>query len=154
MIRFRRPLIRFLFTVIVFLIIVQIAEATTMNFTVNGGEEVTKSIRLAVDDRVLIKFTVVGSSDSTLHFYITYPNGTVKEFGKRGSLNYGFVCDAEGNYVLHFSNRDSSADKLVTLDYEVQHYIFGIPQMLFLTVIIVLVCVAAVAAFIFMGKPH
>jgi len=47
-----------------------------------------------------------------------------------------------------------SEDKLVTLDYEIQHYIFGIPQMLFLTIIIVLISVAAVATFILMEKPH
>ena len=154
MIWFKKPLILFLFTVIVFLIIVQFAEATTMNFTVQGGKEETKSISLAVEDRVLIRFTVVGSSDSSLHFYITYPNGTEKEFGKVGYFHYSFVCETEGEYVLHFSNTDSTEDKLVALDYEVQHYIFGIPQMLFLTIIIVVVCVAAVAAFILMGKPR
>lgn len=53
-----------------------------------------------------------------------------------------------------FPTFGSSEDKLVSLDYEVQHYIFGMPQMLFLTIIIVLVCVAAVAVFILMGKPR
>jgi hypothetical protein len=78
----------------------------------------------------------------------------VKEFDKVGYFHYPFVCDAEGEYVLHFSNAGSSEDRLVTLDYEVDHYIFGIPQMFFLTIIIAIVCVAAVAVFIFMGKPH
>jgi len=147
-------LIRFLFIVIVFSIIIKLAEATAMNFTVHGGEEEIRTINLAVEDHVLIRFTVVGQSDNTLYFYMTYPNGTVKEFGKVGYFHYPFVCDLEGDYVLHFFNVDSPEDKLVTLDYEIQHYIFGIPQMLFLTIIIVLVCVAAVAAFILMGKPR
>jgi len=150
----KKLLICFLLTVIVFSTVIQLVRATTMNFMVTSGEEVTKSISLAVEDRVLIRFSVVGSSDSTLHFQITYPNGTVKDFGKVGNVNYSFVCDAEGEYVLHFNNTDSSEDKLVALDYEAQHYIFGIPQMLFLTIIIAVVCVAAVAAFIFMGKPR
>jgi len=137
-----------------FSILIQLAEATAMNFTVHSGEEVTKTISLEVDDRIVIKFTVVGQTASTLDFYIIYPNGTVKDFGKVGNLNYPFVCDKAGEYVLHFSNRDSSEDKLVTLDYEIQHYIFGIPQMLFLTIIIVVVCMAAVATFILMGKPR
>jgi len=154
MIRSRKLLSRFLFIAVVFSIIVQLAEATTMNFTVYGGEEVTRSIRLAVDDHVLIKFTVVAQSDKTLHVYMTYPNGTVQEFGEMGFYTYTFVCDVEGEYVLHFSNKDSLENKFVTLDYQVEHYIFGIPQMLFLTIIIVLVCVAAVAAFILMGKPR
>jgi len=78
----------------------------------------------------------------------------VKEFDKVGYFHYPFVFDAEGEYVLHLSNIDSTEDKLVALDSEVQHYIFGIPQMLFLTIIIVVVCVAAVAVFILMGKPR
>jgi hypothetical protein len=150
----RKLLIPFLFIAIVFPIIVRFAEATTMNFTVQGGKDETKSISLAVEDRVLIRFTVVGPSDSSLHFSITYPNGTQKDFGKRGDFHDSFVCDTEGECILHFSNTDSTEDKLVTLDYEIEHYIFGIPQMLFLTIIIVVICVAAVAVFILMGKPR
>jgi hypothetical protein len=121
---------------------------------VHAGEEETRTINLAVEDRVLIKFTIVGSSDNTLYFSITFTNGTVKEFGKVSYFHYPFVCDTEGECALHFSNADSAEDKLVTLDYEVEHYIFGVPQMLFLTIIIVVVCVAAVATFILMGKPR
>jgi hypothetical protein len=156
MIQVKKQLTRFLLIVTVSSIIVQLVNAATMNFTVHGGEEVTRSISLVVEDHVSIKGTVLGQSDdNTLLCYMTYPNGTVKEnFGKTGNLDYGFVCDLEGEYVLHFSNNYSSEDKLVTLDYEVQHYIFGIPQMLFLTIIIVVVCVAAVATFILMGKPR
>lgn len=155
MIRLKKEPIRFLFIVIVFAILVQLADATATSFTVSKGEEMTKSINLVVEDRVLVKFTVVGQTASTLDFYITDPNGDVQvEYGKVGTVSYPFVCDEAGEYVLHFSNTDTSEDKRVTLDYEIQHYIFGIPQMLFLTLIIVLVCMGAVAAFILMGKPH
>jgi len=69
-------------------------------------------------------------------------------------ISVSFVCDLEGEYLLRFSNVDSPVDKLVTLECEVEHYIFGVPQMLFLTIIIVLICVAAVAVFVLMGKPR
>jgi hypothetical protein len=154
MIQTKKQLTRFLLIVIVSSIIVQLVNAATMNFTVHGGEEVTKSISLLVEDHVSIKFTVMGQSDNTVYYYMTYPNGTVKDFGKISNFDYDFVCDVEGEYVLHFSNNYSSEDKLVTLDYTVQHYVFGIPEMLFLTIIIAIVCVAAVAAFILMGKPR
>jgi hypothetical protein len=150
----RKLLIPFLFIAIVFSILVQLAEATSMTFTVHGEEEIPKTISLAVEDRVLIRFVVVGQSDSSVHFYMTYPNGTEKDFGRWGDFHYSFVCDAEGEHILHFSNADSTEDKFVTLNYEIEHYIFGIPQMLFLVIIIVVVCVAAVAVFIFMGKPR
>jgi len=154
MINPKKLLIRFVFVMIAFSIMIRFAEATSMNFTVFGGEEKTETINLSVEDHVVIKFTVAGQSDSTIHFSITYPNGTNKEFGKVGYFNYPFVCDAEGSYVLRFSNTESTEDKLVALDYEIEHYIFGIPQMFFLVIIIVVTCVAAVAVFIMMGKPR
>jgi hypothetical protein len=155
MIKPKKLLIHLLLITALVLMAAQLAEATTTNFTVQGDHEEKKPISLAVEDHVLIKFSVVGSSDSTLHFFMTYPNGTSKDFGTVGGyFYYSFVCDAEGQYVLHFSNAGSNVDKLVTLDYEVDHYIFGIPQMLFLAMIIAVVCVAAVAAFVLMGKSH
>jgi hypothetical protein len=133
---------------------VDVVKATSTSFTVHGGEEVVKTIKLAVEDRVSIKFSVVGQTNHAITFYMVYPNGSVRDFGDVGSFSYSFVCNLEGEYRLCFSNVASSEEKLVTLDYEVQHYIFGITQMLFLTIIIVLVCLAAVATFVLMGKPR
>jgi hypothetical protein len=82
-----------------------------------------------------------------------YPNGSERDFGDVGDLNYSFVCNAGGEYVLHFSNVGSS-DEFVTLNYEIDQYIFGIPQTLFLVIIIVIICVIAAAVFIIMGNPH
>jgi len=156
MIRLKKSKLLLLVSVLLSLVLVQLSYATVMNLSVHGGEEVTQSLNLAVEDHVLIKFNVIGGqSGNTLDFYLTCPNGTSKiTYAGVGSVSYNFICDEEGEYVLRFSNLGSSEDKLVSLDYEVQHYVFGVPQMLFLTVIIVLVCVAAVAVFIFMGKQH
>lgn len=154
-IQIKEGLIRFLLFAIIILTLAETVNATTMSFTVPKGEELTRSVSLAVDDRVLIEFTIVGLKRSELDFYITDPEGNVKvEYGQVGRVKYCFVCDTAGEYVLHFSNTDGSEDKLVTLNYDVQHYIFGMPQTLFLTLFIVLVCVGAVATFILMGKPR
>lgn len=139
---------------VAFLVTAQFVEATTLNFSVEGGEEVTRKLSLAVEDRVLIKFVVVAVYDKSLHFYMSCPNGTVCDFGSLGSFQYSFVCGLDGDYVLHFSNVGSNETKHVTLEYEIDHYIFGVPQMLFLTIVIVVVCVCAVAAFILMGKSR
>jgi hypothetical protein len=134
---------------------IQSAKATSTSFTVHSNEEVAKTLRLNIEDRVLIHFTVLGTaSENTIHFYLTYPNGTEKDFGQTGYFHYTFVCDLEGNYTLRFSNIGSSIDKTVTLNYEIEHYIFGIPQMLFLTIIIAITCVIAVASYIFLSKTH
>jgi hypothetical protein len=129
--------------------------ATTMSFTVPHGETLTKPMSLVADDRVSIELAVVGQTKSELDFYITDPQGNEKvKYSQVGTVKYCFTCDTAGEYILHFSNTDQTEDKLVTLNYEVEHYIFGMPQMLFLTILIVIVCVGAVAAFVTMGKPR
>ncbi|MEM2104356.1 MAG: emp24/gp25L/p24 family protein [Candidatus Bathyarchaeia archaeon] len=144
----------FLSLAAVFGFAVEDALATAASFTVNGGGEVTKFMDLTVEDRVFIRFNVVGLPDNTVDFSIVYPNGTLRDFGLVGDFSFSFVCDVEGRYVLQFSNVYSSGEKFVSLDYEIEHYVFGLPEMLFLTVVIVVVCVAAVAAFVLMGKPR
>jgi len=149
---FRKSPACFLIILAVLIVLTGLAEATTTNLTVQRGKEVAYPINLAVEDRVLIGFTVVGQTADILHFSITFPNATVRDFGEVGDFSYSFICDAEGQYTLHFANNDLTENKLVTLNYEVVHYIFGIPQTLFLTTIIVLLCVGAVATYVLMGK--
>ena len=132
-------------------------QAMTTNFTVKGGEEVTYPINLAVEDRVLIQvsavvFSAVGEASNTVHFSIVFPNGTARDFGEVGQASFSFVCDVEGEYTLHFVNNDQTAEKSVNLNCEIDHYIFGIPQMLFMAIIIVLACVGGVAVFVMLGR--
>jgi multisubunit Na+/H+ antiporter MnhC subunit len=135
------------------LLLIPTANATAQSFTVHAGQEQTKLLNLAADDHVQIRFTVTGQATNVLDFFITDPNGnTIHNFGTTGNVNYEFVCSLEGEYTLHFSNAASAEDKLVSLDYEIAHYIFGMPQMLFLTLIVVGICIAAVAVFILMSK--
>ncbi len=146
----------FLIVLTVFSSSIRFGQATVASFTVQAGKEITRLLSLAVEDHVAIKFAVVGGQGgSTLDFWITCPNGTNKAINLDvGNLDYRFVCDKEGEYVMHFSNDGSFEDMFVSLDYEIQHYILGMPQMLFLTMAVVLVCVAAVAVFILMGKRY
>lgn len=144
-----------LFVTISFFIFVQVADAATMSFWVSKGQPETRSISLEVDDHVLIEFTITGHGENAVDFYLTDPEGNVKVgYNSTGSVHYSFVCDKAGEYILHFSNANSNEDSFVALNYEVEHYIFGIPQMLFLAVIVALVCVGAVAVFVLMGKPR
>lgn len=131
-----------------------LGQATITMFTLQGGGEETHPINLIVEDRVLIQYKLVGKNASALQFSMNFPNGTVRDFGGSGDFSYSFICDVEGEYVLHFVNTDQKEEIRVTLDYEVQHYIFGIPQMLFMALIVVLACVGGVAAFVLMGKTY
>lgn len=112
----------------------------------------TCQIGLFMDDHVLIRFTVVGQTSNPVHFSMTSPNGTMMDFGDVGNLHFNFVCSAEGNYVLNFTNTDLTENELVTLDYEIDHYTFGMPQMYFMTILIAAICAGGVAVFIMLSK--
>jgi hypothetical protein len=148
----RKSLSCFLVISAALIVFAGLAEATTTNFTVQSGKETTQAIKLFEEDRVLIKFTVVGQTANILHFYLIFPNATERDFGEVGTFSYNFICKAEGEYTLRFANNDSTENKLVTLDYEIDHYILGMPQMLFLTIVIAVVCVIMVATYVLLGK--
>ncbi len=129
-------------------------QAIMNSLTVKAGEEYNKSLTLVLEDHVSVQYRVVGGSANDMQFSIDFPNGTVNDFGTSGTFSYGFVCDVEGDYVLHFVNT-GQADVLLTLEYEVQHYIFGMPQMLFMVILIVVISLVGVAVFIGLSrKPY
>ena len=139
--------------VAIVLLLVPAVEAVAQSFTVRAGQEETKTLSLVVKDHVQIRFTVIGKTVSTIDFYVTDPLGNVMvSLGTTGNVNYDFICSLEGMYTLHFSNVASTEDRLVTLDYEITSYIFGMPQTLFLVLIACGLCVGAVAIFILMSK--
>ena len=75
------------------------------------------------------------------------------QFRGIGQRNFSFAATATGTYILHFDNSLSPEDEIVTLNYSIQHYIMGIPQNMFLVIVIAVIVVLAVAAFAFLGKP-
>lgn len=127
--------------------------AETENFTVPPQSEITKSLSLREDDRVSIGFSVVGQSTSGLNFYITDPDGnTIMRRDTVGQLSSSFSAEMTGTYILHFDNTHSSESKTVALNYDIQHYIFGMPQTMFWVFVIIGVSVIAVAVFVLIGK--
>ena len=142
---------------ILFLLIVSLAtcnaNATTENFTVAPESEVTKSLNLQKDDRVAIGFTVVGQTINALNFSVTDPNGdTIIQYDTVGQKSFSLHATTPGVYILHFDNSDSPKEKMVTLNYDVQHYILGIPQTLFYVLVIAVISVIGIAFFVLLGK--
>ena len=133
-------------------IIVGVAVAKTESISVEPGKEITRTINLAAGDRTSITFTVLGQSPSTLHFYVVLPNGTTTDYGEVSRFAVAFFTDVKGECQLHFDNGNASSAQLVTLNYEIEHYVFGIPQMLFLLLAIGVLLVFVVAGYIAMGK--
>jgi hypothetical protein len=132
-------------------LLIGFGQATTTQFTLKSGGELTHPVNLILEDRVLIQFKAVGGTANTVRFVLNFPNGTVKDFGKSGDFSYSFVCDSEGEYGLNFTNNEEG-DILVTLNYEVDHYIFGMPQMLFMVIVIAVISMVGVAVFVGLSK--
>ena len=128
------------------------AYAAIRQLTIPNNETVTYPIELSIDDHVIIQFTVTGQASNTLQFSMISPNGTVRDFGYIGNFHFTFVCTEKGDYILNFTNTDLAENKLVTLNYEIDHYILDMPQMYFMTMLIAVVCVGGVAVFIMLSK--
>ncbi|MCW4054863.1 MAG: hypothetical protein NWE84_08125 [Candidatus Bathyarchaeota archaeon] len=144
----RHALVNMLIIVALLSVIIGIGQATIASLTVKAGEEVTHPINLIVEDRAFIQYRFVGGNVTAMQFSISFPNGTLKDFKTSGDFSYSFICDVEGEYLLHFVNTDQEEELRVTLNYEIQHYIFGIPQMLFMVILIAIISVVGVAIFI------
>jgi len=128
------------------------AQATTLSLNVQAGTEVIRTIDLAAGDHILLKFSAVGDDPTALNFWGAFPNGTTIDYGEVSQREMSFVSEGSGQFVMHFDNRNSSSSKLVTLNYEVEHYYFGIPSVLFIVVAITVLLVCVVAGYIIMGK--
>ena len=133
--------------------LVNLSSAITSSMNVPAGEKVNRKIDLAMDDRVRIQFTVAGKENSFISFSLIYPNATEINFGEISMLSHTFVCDEKGEYTMYFVNNDTTESKLVTLNYEIEHYLFGMPQTLFLVLLIAVLCIAMVAIYV-LASPH
>ena len=127
--------------------------ASTLSINLQAGDQASHMLDLKVDDHIRIQFNVVGTDNSYIDFFLFYPNGTKNNFEKVGIFSHSFVCEIKGEYDLLFVNNDIDDSKLVTLNYEVNHYMFGMPQTFFLVLLIAVVSVAMVAVFVLVS-PH
>jgi hypothetical protein len=133
-------------------VVSSVALATTESINVESGKEIARTIDLAAGDRTTMTFSVLGAAPSTLHFFMVLPNGTVCDYGEVSRFATDFFTDVKGECKLHFQNSNSSDVQLVTLNYDVEHYVFGIPQLIFLLIAIAALLLVAVAGYIIMGK--
>lgn len=129
-----------------------IAQAVTESLNVDAGEDLLKKIELESEDRIRITLTVLGQESHSLKFWITFPNSTIKDYGETTKSTINFNSDVKGICELHFDNTNSSDPKLVTLNYEIEHYIFGMPQIPFLLIVVTVFLLLIVAGYITMGK--
>jgi hypothetical protein len=131
---------------------IEIAHATTESLNVEAGKDLVCKINLESEDRVQLTFVTIGQAYSNLRFSIVLPNSTVINLGEIDQYSTSFTSDAKGTCELHFDNTNSSETALVSLNYEVEHYILGMPEMIFILVAIAVLLMVIVTGYIIMGK--
>ena len=127
-------------------------QAATESLNVKAGEDSIRKISMSVEDHIRISFTVLSQSPSSFRFWIVFPNGTTRDYEESIKYNISFASDVQGECELHFDNTDSSSAQLVTLNYEIEHYYFGIPEIPFLMIVIGILLLCIVAGYVIMGK--
>jgi len=130
------------------------AKAYTGNFTVEAGDSVARALDLNEGNRVSGRVVVVGH-ESIINFSILDVNqDPIRSYKNVGSSSFQFTVLESGVYTLQFENLFSEEAKQVTLNYDVQHYIFGFPQEYVLLFVIVGLALVAVAVFAILSpKP-
>jgi hypothetical protein len=147
-----RRLCCLLLIVCLFIGAIGIVRATTEGLNVDAGKELVYKINVASQDRVHLTFETTGLASSNLSFSMVFPNSTVISLGEVGQYSTSFTSDAAGTCELHFDNTNSSETAFVALNYEVEHYILGMPEMIFVLVAIAVLLMAIVTCYIIMGK--
>ena len=132
---------------------IELGQSITVSVNIKPESEIDQILNLEFEDHVLIQIRTLGSSNN-FSSKLFLPNGSLIEFGQENIIDYSFICDNEGQYILKFFNNDTQNDKLITLNYEIQNYVFGMPKMLFLTLMIVGICLVGVVIFVFLGKTY
>ena len=144
---------------LIFILVISLlstVQAAAESLTINAGKEVNRSIELGSEDRIHLTCNVrvvgIAQSLNNFQFWVIFPNATTRDYGATAQTSISFISDIKGNLELHFDNSNSSDAKLVTLNYDIEHYIFGIPQIPFLLIAVAVFLVCIAAGYIIMGK--
>ena len=132
--------------------VIGIVHANAGSFNLAPGNQTVCQIAVSSGDRVQVTFTAVGDDSNSLLFWIVFPNSTVTNLGNVDQYSASFRSNVGGTCELYFNNTSSSETIFVALNYEVDHYIFGIPEMIFVLVVIAVLLMAFVSAYIIMSK--
>lgn len=119
------------------------AFSTNTSFTLQPLEEHAITLSLQETDGVSGSFSTVSDDGTGVNFYVTDPyNNTILHYDDVLQRSFTFTAEVDGNFQLHFDNSLSAAyRKTVSLNYDVTHYIMGLPQEQFLMIVIVAVAV-------------
>ncbi len=144
-----------LFLILCFLIsIIGTVEANVGSYNVAPGDQATCSFNVSAGDKVQITFTTAGDNSYALMSWMVLPNSTIIDLGNADRYSAGFASSVGGKIELHFSNTGSSDTVLVALNYQVDHYILGMPQNTFFLIAVAVLLMVVVGGFVILSRPH
>ncbi|UCG36218.1 MAG: hypothetical protein JSV64_06275 [Candidatus Bathyarchaeota archaeon] len=138
--------------ILIFSLACAIAHAYSETVQLAGHETTVREIELNEGDRLSGSVRTVGSA---INFSIADPDD-LRVFNRTvtGSYSFDLTAAKTGIYRLHVENLFSEETKSVTLNYNVQRYIFGFPQEYIILFFIVGLALVAIAVFVAMSpKP-
>jgi len=123
------------FFAVVFSIIVYSAIAETGTFDILSQQQQIVTVNLNSGDK--ISGTVVVNGEGAIDFWISDPqNNNATAPTSVGQRTFSFTAESSGTFSLHLYNKEASSVS-VTLNYNVSRQIFGMPQEIFLLIVIV-----------------
>jgi len=131
-------------------IFIGISVAENASFTVQPQKEHVITLSLHETDSVSGSFSVVSDDETGINFYVNDPeNKTVLRYDNVSQKSFTFTAQLTGDYQLHFDNSVSSVySKNVVLNYNITHYIMGMPQEQFLFIVTAAVALIGILAYL------
>ena len=130
----------------------EIVCATTESFNVEARKELVCKINVASHDKVQLTFITTGQASSNLSFSIMSPNSTEINFGESDQYSTIRTSNVQGKYEWYIDNTNSSEVSLFPLNYNFEHYIFGMSEMIFALVAIAVLLMVIVSGYLITGK--
>lgn len=131
-------------------VLVEIAVSDNANFLLQPQEERIIRLSLQETDSVLGSFSVVSNDETGVNFSVLDPgNHTILSYSNTKQKSFSFVAQVTGTYLLHFNSSVSSDySKTVAVNYNITHYIMGLPQEQFLLIVIAIVALIGVVIYV------
>ena len=135
-----RSVILFSLLLLSFSLFVSTSRTTAATVLVPSGETFSTDVELNLEDEVSGRVSVVGGESSGINFTILGPSGQfILPPQTVTVIDFKFIAPEKGTHHFILDNSLSLVDKTVAINYDAKHYWFGLPQEVFLMIIIVLV---------------
>lgn len=126
-----------------------LALGANASFTLEPLKEHEVTLSLQETDSVSGSFSIASNDETGINFIVTDPyNNIVLRYDNVLQKSFSFTVKVDGDHQLHFDNSLSAVNrKTVSLNYDVIHYIMGLPQEQFLLIVIAVVAVVGLVLY-------